>query len=123
LGSVKYNIIKSLLQLNLKVGRKLTYLLAKYEADEYAINNDKIDLRSIPRRIKNVMLHDQDIIDRRLSMCQGCEHFISATSQCKKCGCFMKVKTKLATARCPVGKWEKEYDFIKGKKVGSLITN
>ncbi len=123
MGSVKYNIIKSLLQLNLKVGRKLTYLLAKYEADEYAINNDKIDLRSIPRRIKNVMLHDQDIIDRRLSMCQGCEHFISATSQCKKCGCFMKVKTKLATARCPVGKWEKEYDFIKGKKVGSLITN
>ena len=123
LQQVKFNIINSLLRLNLKIGRKLSYLLAKYEADEYAINNDKIDLRSIPRRIKNVMLHDQDIIDRRLSMCQGCEHFISATSQCKKCGCFMKVKTKLATARCPVGKWEKEYDFIKGKKVGSLITN
>ena len=123
LQQVKFNIINSLLRLNLKIGRKLSYLLAKYEADEYAINNDKIDLRSIPRRIKNIMLHDQDIIDRRLSMCQGCEHFISATSQCKKCGCFMKVKTKLATARCPVGKWEKEYDFIKGKKVGSLITN
>ena len=117
MGSVKYNIINSLLQLNIKIGRKLTYLLAKYEADEYAVNNDKIDLRSIPGRIKKVMLHDQDIIDKRLSICQDCEYFISPTSQCKKCGCFMKVKTRLATTRCPVGKWEKEYDFIKGTKV------
>ena len=123
MGLVKYNIINSLLQLNIKVGRKLTYLLAKYEADEYAKKNEKIDLRSIPKRIKNIILHDQDIIDKRFSMCQDCEHFISATSQCKECGCFMKVKTKLATASCPVGKWKKEYDFIKGKKVGSLITS
>ena len=120
---VKRNIINSLLQLNIKIGRKLTYLMAKYEADEYAEKNEKIDLRSLPSRIKNIMLHDQDIIDKRLSMCYDCEHFISATNQCKECGCFMKVKTKLATARCPIGKWEKEYDFIKGKKVGSLITS
>ena len=25
---------------------------------------------------------------------------------CKKCGCFMKEKTKLAHASCPVGKWD-----------------
>ena len=115
-------MINFLLQLNIKIGRKLTYVLAKYEADEYAEKNENIDLRSIPSRIKQVILHDQTIIDRRFSMCQDCEHFISATSQCKECGCFMKVKTKVATARCPVGKWEKEYDFIKGKKVGSLAT-
>ena len=117
---VKYNIINFFLQLNIKIGRKLTYLLAKYEADEYAEKNEKIDLRSIPSRIKNIILHDQDIIDKRFSMCQDCEHFISATNQCKKCGCFMKVKTKLTTASCPVGKWGKE--IIEGKKVGSLIT-
>ena len=29
----------------------------------------------------------------------------------------MKVKTRVATARCPIGKWEKEYKFIEGKKV------
>ena len=29
----------------------------------------------------------------------------------------MKVKTRVATARCPIGKWEKEYEFIKGRKV------
>ena len=121
--SVKYNVVNFLLKINIKIGRKLTHMLAKYEADEYAVNNDKIDLRSIPSRIKNIMLHDQDIIDKRFSMCQDCEHFIKPTSQCKECGCFMKVKTKLATARCPIGKWEKEYDFIKGKKVAPLITN
>ena len=121
MGLVKYNIINFLLQLNIKFGRKLTYLLAKYEADEYAEKNENIDLRSIPSRIKQVILHDQDCIDKRFSMCQGCEHFISTTSQCKKCLCFMKVKTKLVTSRCPIGKWEKE--IIKGKKIGSLITS
>ena len=27
------------------------------------------------------------------------------------------VKIRLATSRCPVGKWEKEYEFIKGQAV------
>ena len=117
---VKYNIINFLLQLNIKIGRKLSYILAKYEADEYAIENEKIDLRSIPRRIKNILLHDQEIIDKRRALCNDCEHRFGLN--CKKCGCFIASKTKVATARCPVGKWEKEYDFIKGKKVGSLAT-
>ena len=120
---VKYKISQYLLRLNVSLGKKLVYMVAKYEADEYAVKNEKIDLRTIPARIKNILLHDQGIIDARWNECQGCEHFISATSQCKKCGCFMKVKTKLATASCPVGKWEKEYDFIKGKKVAHLATN
>ena len=124
LASLRYNIINTFLHCNIKIGKKLTYILAKYEADEYAIKNEKIDLRNIPNRIKNIMLHDQDIIDRRFSMCQDCEHFISMTSQCSVCKCFMRVKTKMATASCPLSppKWEKEYDFIKGKKVGLTTT-
>ena len=122
LESVKYKIISSLLRVNVAIGKKLVFLLAKYEADEYAIKNEKLDLRGISGRIKSIILHDSTIIESRLAECRDCEHFIKATSQCKKCGCFMKVKTRLATARCPIGKWEKEYDFIKGKKVGSLVT-
>jgi hypothetical protein len=30
---------------------------------------------------------------------------IKATNQCKKCGCIMHLKTKLAGAECPVGNW------------------
>ena len=102
-------IIKYLLSLNIKIGKKLTYLLAKYEADEYAENNEKFDLRAIPGRIKNLLIHDKDIIDKRLSICKGCEHFIGVTSQCRECGCFMKVKTRLSVSQCPLNppKWEK----------------
>lgn len=41
----------------------------------------------------------------RYDLCKGCEHFISPTTQCTKCGCIMKVKTLLKNAECPIGKW------------------
>jgi hypothetical protein len=41
-----------------------------------------------------------------MSICNSCEHLIKFTKQCKKCGCLMHLKTKLAKASCPVGKWE-----------------
>jgi hypothetical protein len=42
----------------------------------------------------------------RLQTCEGCDKFESDSSRCRECGCFMKVKTQLATASCPLGKWE-----------------
>ena len=122
LASLKLKFIQSILKLLKKITLKLLYLQAKYEADEYAVENEKFDLRTIPERIKGVLLHDQAVIDKRWTECQGCEHLIKATNQCKKCGCFMQIKHRISSSRCPIGKWEKEYDFIKGKKVGSLIT-
>lgn len=41
----------------------------------------------------------------RLSICQQCPELIKSTAQCKKCGCFMKLKTKLEAASCPLHKW------------------
>lgn len=41
----------------------------------------------------------------RYSMCNDCPEFIKPTSQCKQCGCFMKLKVKLKRATCPIGKW------------------
>ena len=46
-----------------------------------------------------------EIAEERFSMCKGCEHFIKLSKQCKKCGCFMNLKTKLEEATCPIGKW------------------
>jgi hypothetical protein len=46
-----------------------------------------------------------ELAKERFSICQGCEHFIKLTHQCKKCGCFMSQKTKLEEAFCPEGKW------------------
>ena len=47
----------------------------------------------------------EDIAESRLKICQTCEFFKKNGSRCKKCGCFMKAKTSLEQARCPVGKW------------------
>jgi len=43
--------------------------------------------------------------ERRLSICAECPMFIHRTQQCRKCGCFMKLKTRLENAHCPLHKW------------------
>jgi hypothetical protein len=47
----------------------------------------------------------KNIQSERFSICKSCPELIKLTSQCKKCGCIMKLKTKLAQATCPIGKW------------------
>jgi hypothetical protein len=42
---------------------------------------------------------------RRFNICKGCPELISFTSQCKKCGCVMSLKTKIQASVCPIGKW------------------
>ena len=42
---------------------------------------------------------------KRLDICKSCPELIKLTSTCKKCGCFMKLKTHLKYAECPIGKW------------------
>ena len=41
----------------------------------------------------------------RLEICKACPFYRAATNQCKKCGCFMKLKTKIEKASCPIKKW------------------
>jgi hypothetical protein len=43
--------------------------------------------------------------EKRFQICKSCPELIKLTSQCKKCGCFMALKTKLQAATCPIGKW------------------
>ena len=45
------------------------------------------------------------LAETRFSICEECPELIKLTSQCKKCGCFMKFKVKLQEAACPLGKW------------------
>lgn len=48
---------------------------------------------------------EEEIVEYRLSICRTCEFFKPKTEQCRKCGCFMNLKTKLERANCPIGKW------------------
>lgn len=47
----------------------------------------------------------EELAHKRMEQCLSCEHLIQLTKQCKKCGCFMPLKTKLEDATCPIGKW------------------
>lgn len=47
---------------------------------------------------------DAETAFNRFSMCQSCE-FLKENFRCEKCGCFMKAKTQLASASCPIKKW------------------
>lgn len=48
---------------------------------------------------------NEEIVEQRLAICRSCEFFRPRVEQCKKCGCFMKLKTKLERAHCPIHKW------------------
>jgi hypothetical protein len=46
-----------------------------------------------------------EIVKSRLEICKSCEYFRPKTETCRKCGCFMKLKTTLENAKCPIDKW------------------
>ena len=52
------------------------------------------------------VLVDADTAFSRFEMCRGCEFLTQDSFRCQKCGCFMKTKTQLASASCPIGKWQ-----------------
>jgi rRNA maturation protein Nop10 len=56
----------------------------------------------------NTKYVSQDIYDQRLETCKSCDRFITLTSQCKECGCFMKLKCAVGHAFCPLEKWQAE---------------
>jgi hypothetical protein len=48
---------------------------------------------------------DQELIEYRLNICNSCPAFRKNTKRCSKCGCFMKLKSTLKQASCPLHKW------------------
>jgi hypothetical protein len=53
----------------------------------------------------NTVMVSEEEAEKRMSICLGCPELIKLTKQCKKCGCFMALKTKIEAAKCPLGKW------------------
>jgi len=103
--TTKQLFLEWLLEINLFIGRKLIKSLADAGVNKYVKNNKNIDMRTAPNRIKRNIIHDEDVLKARWDLCLGCEFL--KDNKCDKCGCFMKVKHKLAIASCPVGKWDK----------------
>ena len=103
--TTKQLFLEWLLEINLFIGRKLSKALAVEEMNGFAETNERIDMRTAPDRIKRNIIHDEEVLKMRWDICSSCE-FLN-NNKCDKCGCFMKVKHKLAMASCPIGKWDK----------------
>lgn len=48
---------------------------------------------------------DKSLADTRMDVCKSCEFFMKGSHRCSLCKCFMKLKTTLELATCPMGKW------------------
>lgn len=43
--------------------------------------------------------------NKRLEICKGCQFFKASSFRCTKCGCKMRLKARLRSKKCPIGKW------------------
>jgi hypothetical protein len=55
---------------------------------------------------KNIEKVSETISKERMNICNNCPELLP-TGNCKKCGCFMFLKTRLPHAECPINKWSK----------------
>jgi predicted Zn-ribbon and HTH transcriptional regulator len=76
--------------------------LSKSKWQEYKEKNGVTPLDLLNPMTKHAA---ESLSNSRMSICRGCPELIGVTSQCKKCGCFMLIKTKIEAAKCPLGKW------------------
>lgn len=83
--------------MRLQVGDSMTGWIAKRYMDK--------DVKPWDLLNPNKPRSSEELHEYRFKICQGCDFFRQKTQTCRKCGCFMQLKTKLEHAKCPVGKW------------------
>lgn len=54
---------------------------------------------------KNKYNNNLNINEKRFEICKSCVFYNKNIGICKKCGCFMLLKTQLIDAECPIKKW------------------
>ena len=48
-----------------------------------------------------------EVYEDRMAICKECTHYFKLTGNCLKCGCFVKVKSRISVMSCPIKKWNK----------------
>ena len=56
---------------------------------------------------KGVIIADNETRDKRIEICSKCEFYKPTLGiyRCQKCGCGMKLKVRIAAAKCEEGFW------------------
>ena len=89
--------------------------------DEF-IGNLPFELRDRHQRLRRAMqatgrfarsgfqTTQPEALAEREATCRSCPEWdaqaLNATGRCRKCGCSTWAKLRMATERCPLGKWE-----------------
>jgi hypothetical protein len=63
--------------------------------------------------VASAVAHRQPVLvsdaeyERRLTICRACPEYMPDAIKCRKCGCFLQLKARLATedGQCPEDKW------------------
>lgn len=70
-----------------------------------------VGLAKLDHGISGTCLPTEEVINHRRAICEDCElrskpkHGL--LSRCKPCGCFVRAKVRVATEKCPKGKWDR----------------
>ena len=76
--------------------------MSKSKWQEYKEKNGVTPLDILNPRTKPAF---EEVANKGDGMFKSCPEFIKITKQSKQCGSFMAAKTKLESAKCPLGKW------------------
>ena len=53
-----------------------------------------------------------EVYEDRITICKSCVFYFKPTGTCKDCGCFMKIKARLAPMECSQKKWQKTTEIL-----------
>lgn len=55
--------------------------------------------------VNGMPLVESEKYEERIKICRQCELYDRYQRRCRKCGCFMLFKARMATSSCPEDKW------------------
>jgi hypothetical protein len=83
--------------------------LAKFSLNflQYLQNNDNEENKTL--------IASDNIYNKRIETCKGCDRYDNSQNRCYECGCFLSVKAKFVLESCPLNKWsfdDKEWEEV-----------
>lgn len=55
--------------------------------------------------VRELVRKRKEVSEKRLEICNECPFYHKEVDSCLKCSCYMKLKTIIPNAECPIGKW------------------
>ena len=54
-----------------------------------------------------------EIKEQRMTICRACDEYDADQVRCRKCGCFLLIKTSFSVDSCPLQKWSSTLTKLK----------